>query len=181
MSASTVYYVAQSLDGFIADRDESLTWLLDFGFDDYQQQYDVFLSGVGAIVMGAGTLRWLAAENEPWGYAGTPTWVVSGSTELPTIEGEEYERVADPVAAVIAARAAAAQRDVWVVGGGRLAGSLVDAGLLDSLHITVMPVTLGAGTRVLPHAAASIPWQLEAARPIGAAGAVELRYRLRSS
>ena len=70
---------------------------------------------------------------------------------------------------------------MWVVGGGRLAGSLIDAGLLDHLHLTVMPVTLGAGTRVLPHAAASIPWQLESARPIGAAGAVELRYRLRSS
>lgn len=181
MSGSTVYYVAQSLDGFIADRDDALDWLLAFGFDDFQQQYDAFLSGVGAIVMGAGTLRWLAAEGEPWGYAGTPTWVVSGSDTLPAIAGAEYKQVADPAAAVAAARAAAAGRDVWVVGGGRLAGSLVDAGLLDRLHLTVMPVTLGAGTRVLPHSGASIPWQLESAQPIGSAGAVELRYRVRSS
>ncbi|UTT62406.1 dihydrofolate reductase family protein [Microcella humidisoli] len=181
MSGSTVYYVAQSLDGFIADRDEALDWLLAFGFDDFQQQYDAFIGGVGAIVMGAGTLRWLAAEGEPWGYTGTPTWVVSSSESLPAIVGASYERVADPVAAVTAARAAAAGRDVWVVGGGGLAGSLVDAGLLDRLHLTVMPVTIGAGTRVLPHAAASIPWQLESAQPIGSAGAVELRYRVRSS
>lgn len=181
MSAETVYYVAQSLDGFIADREESLDWLLAFGFDDFQQQYDAFLSGIGAIVMGAGTLRWLAGENEPWGYAGTPTWVVTSESQLPPIDGAQYERLADPAAAVAAARAAAGGRDVWVVGGGRLAGSLVDAGLLDRLHITVMPVTLGAGTRVLPHAAASIPWHLESAQPIGSAGAVELRYRLRSS
>jgi dihydrofolate reductase len=89
--------------------------------------------------------------------------------------------VSDPAAAVAASRLAAAGRDVWVVGGGRLAGSLIDAGLLDHLHLTVMPVTLGAGTRVLPHAMASIPWQLESAQPIGSAGAVELRYRVRSS
>lgn len=181
MSGSTVYYVAKSLDGFIADREESLAWLLEFGFDDFQQQYDAFFAGVGAIVMGAGTLRWLAAEGEPWGYAGTPTWVVSVSDTLPAIAGAEFEQVVDPVTAVVAARAAASGRDVWVVGGGRLAGSLIDAGLLDRLHLTVMPVTLGAGTRVLPHSTASIPWHLESAQPIGSAGALELRYRARSS
>ncbi len=180
MSGSTIYYVAQSIDGFIADRDHGLSWLLEFGFDDFQQQYDEFLDGVGAIVMGAGTLRWLAAEGEPWGYAGTPTWVVA-SGELPSIAGATYERSTDALAAIGAARAAAGEKNVWVVGGGTLAGSLADAGALDELHLTIMPLTLGTGVPVLPHGAASIPWQLQSTRPIGSAGAVELRYRVRSS
>lgn len=67
MSGSTIYYVAQSLDGFIADRSDALDWLLDFGFDDFQQQYDDFLAGVGAVVMCAGTYRWLAAQGATCG------------------------------------------------------------------------------------------------------------------
>ncbi len=183
MSGSTVYYVAQSLDGFIADRDDALDWLLAFGFDDFQQQYDEFLAGVGAVVMGAGTYRWLAAQGEPWAYTGTPCWVLS-SGELPRIDGADDAEItvlADARTAVADARAAAAGRDVWLVGGGSTAASLADAGLLDRLHLTVMPVTLGAGTRVLPHTLASIRWHLESAQPIGSAGAVELRYRARSS
>ena len=180
MSGSTVYFVAQSLDGFIADRHGALDWLLDFGFDDFQQQYDEFLASVGAIVMGAGTLRWLAAEGESWGYEGTPTWVVT-SSELPTIVGAEYVRATDALDAIRAARTAAAKKKVWVVGGGMLAGSLLDAGVLDELHLTIMPLTLGTGVPVLPHSAARFPWHLQSARPIGAAGAVELRYRARSS
>ncbi|MDO9591366.1 MAG: dihydrofolate reductase family protein [Microcella sp.] len=183
MTASTVYYVAQSLDGFIADRDDALDWLLTFGFDDYQQQYDEFLAGVGAVVMGAGTYRWLAAQGESWAYAGTPCWVLS-SGSLPHIEGSDDDEITvvdDARTAIAEARAAAEGRDVWVVGGGSTAASLADIGMLDRLHLTVMPVTLGAGTRVLPHLLASIRWRLESAQPIGSAGAVELRYRARSS
>lgn len=180
MTAETVYYVAQSLDGFIADRDESLDWLLAFGFDDFQQQYDDFFAGVGAIVMGAGTVRWLAASGEPWGYAGTPVWVLT-SGELPAIAGASFTATDSAVVAIEAARAAAAGRDVWIVGGGATAGSLIDAGLLDRLHLTVMPITLGTGSRVLPHSLASVAWHLESSQPIGSAGAVELRYRVRSS
>lgn len=180
MAADTVYYVAQSLDGFIADRDESLDWLLTFGFDDFQQQYDDFFAGVGAVVMGAGTVRWLAASGEPWGYAGTPVWVLT-SGELPAIPGASFIATDNAGAAIEAARVAAAGRDVWVVGGAATAGSLIDAGLLDRLHLTVMPITLGAGLRVLPHARTSVAWQFESAQPIGSAGAVELRYRVRSS
>ncbi|MBX9470915.1 dihydrofolate reductase family protein [Microcella sp.] len=183
MSGSTVYYVAQSLDGFIADRDAALEWLLAFGFEDFQQQYDTFLAGIGAVLMGAGTYRWLAAQGEAWAYTGTPCWVLS-SGELPPIDGAadaDITVVDDMRAAVDDARAAAGGHDVWVVGGGSTAASLADAGLLDRLHLTVMPITLGAGTRVLPHTLASIRWHLESAQPIGSAGAVELRYRVRSS
>lgn len=180
MTPRTVYYVAQSLDGFIADRQGSLDWLLDFGFDDFQQQYDDFLAGVGAIVMGAGTYRWLAEQSEPWGYAATPTWVLAHG-DLPEIDGAVFRRSDDAVAALHEARAAAGDLDTWVVGGGIVAARLLDAHLIDRLHVTTMPVTLGRGTPLLPHTAASIPWHLESVRALGSAGAVESIYRARSS
>ena len=178
--ARIIGYIAASLDGFIADRDARLDWLLEFGFDDFQEQYDTFFDTVGAIVMGAGTFRWLAAEGESWGYRGVPAWVVARD-ELPDLPGAEYQLSADPIAAVVAARSAADTKNVWIVGGGMLASTLADAGELDALHITVMPVTLGSGTPLLPHTASTMSWHLDEARPIGSAGAVELRYRVRSA
>src|SRR3712207_7879069 len=46
--------------------------------------------------------------------------------------------------------AAAGDRNVWVVGGGDLAGQFADVGLLDELIVSIAPVTLGAGAPLLP-------------------------------
>jgi len=46
--------------------------------------------------------------------------------------------------------AAAAGRNVWIVGGGDLAGQFADAGLLDEVLVSIAPVTLGAGAPLLP-------------------------------
>jgi dihydrofolate reductase len=49
-----------------------------------------------------------------------------------------------------AMRAAAGSRNIWIVGGGELAGAFADAGLLDEIILGVAPVTLGAGAPLLP-------------------------------
>lgn len=140
-----VYYVAQSLDGFVADRDDALDWLLQFGFDTFQQHYDEFFAGVGAIIMGASTYRWLAATGEAWPYPGLPCWVLTHRT-LPPMGGAEGVITATDVPAVArAARAAAGDRSVWVVGGGQTAAQFAEHGELDELRVTVMPITLGDG------------------------------------
>ena len=75
--ASFQYFVASSLDGFIATNDDNLAWLLQFdGFDGGQDSYDAFIADVGCIVMGGETYAWLL-EHEPdtWPYPGTPCWV----------------------------------------------------------------------------------------------------------
>ena len=46
--------------------------------------------------------------------------------------------------------AAARGKNVWIVGGGDLAGQFADAGLLDEVLVTIAPVTLGAGAPLLP-------------------------------
>jgi dihydrofolate reductase len=45
---------------------------------------------------------------------------------------------------------AAGDRNVWIVGGGDLAGQFADAGLLDEVIVSIAPVTLGAGAPLLP-------------------------------
>src|SRR5687768_10925209 len=75
--SSVQYYVASSLDGFIATVDDDLAWLLQFdGFEGGKESYDSFMAGIGSIAMGGTTCQWLM-EHEPgnWRYPGTPCWI----------------------------------------------------------------------------------------------------------
>jgi dihydrofolate reductase len=172
-----IYYVASSLDGFIADADNGIDWLLSFGFESFQEHYDGFLAGIGAIVMGSATYEFMLGESaaSPWPYADLPTWVVS-SRELQPIHGANLSFVRGSVADFDArVRASAGDRDVWIVGGGDVAAQYADAGLLDRLFVTVMPIVLGRGVRLLPVASHTGVLTLESTTQF-APGAVGLAY-----
>jgi dihydrofolate reductase len=176
--AENIYYVASSLDGFIADSDNAIDWLLQFGFEAYQEHYDAFLRGIGALVMGSSTYEYLLAEEGgSWPYGDLPTHVLT-SRSLPTIAGARVRFHSGAIAAIDEeARASAGERDVWVVGGGSVAAQYLDAGLLHELRVTVMPIVLGGGVPVLPVAATTAPLRLTGTTPF-AGGAVELAYTL---
>lgn len=150
----TTYYTAATLDGFIADPHDSLDWL--FVQDQDEQgplNYDEFIARIGAIVMGATTYEWILRHNaetgESWAYD-MPAWVMT-HRELPGLDGADVRFAQGDVVALHAELAAAAgDKDVWVVGGGDLAGQFAEAGLLDDLIVYLAPVTLGAGRPIFP-------------------------------
>jgi len=144
---ATVYYAASSLDGFIADPEHSLDWLLQFGSVE-QTSYPAFIEGVGAIVMGATTYEWiLEHEQGSWPYT-LPMWVFT-HRDLPASEGVTF--VQGDVRPVHAAMVeAAGGKDIWVVGGGDLAADFAEAGLLDRVMVSIAPVTLGRGRPLFP-------------------------------
>ncbi|WP_150306400.1 dihydrofolate reductase family protein [Planctomonas psychrotolerans] len=177
---STQYYVASTVDGFIADNDDGIDWLLDFGFDEFTAHFDAFLAGVGAIVMGSATYEYILGEGpSSWSYGSVPTWVLT-TRDLPGIEGARIEIGPLPVAEAHArATAAAGDRNVWVVGGGSVAAQFADAGLLDEVLVTVVPVFLGEGKRLLPVTSGPRRARLEGSTPFPS-GCIELRYALGS-
>ena len=150
----TQYYTATSLDGFIADPDNSLDWLFTRARDkDGPLDYGSFIAEVGAIAMGSTTYDWIIEGRDPaqwrWPYD-VPCWVFT-HRELEVIPDARIELTSADVAAVHAEMAAAAgEKNVWIVGGGDLAGQFADAGLLDEVLVTIAPVTLGAGAPLLP-------------------------------
>jgi dihydrofolate reductase len=156
--ARTQYYTASSLDGFIATIDHSLDWLVTRRREpDGALSYAEFTADVGAIAMGSRTYEWILAHEATgpdgsgsgWPYD-LPCWVFT-HRELPVVAGADVRFVRDDVSAVHPQMlAAAGGRNVWVVGGGDLAGQLADAGLLDDVLVMVAPVTLGAGAPLLP-------------------------------
>lgn len=177
----TQYYTATSLDGFIATEDDSLDWLFPLG-DLGQSSYPEFIADVGALAMGSTTYEWMlrnadkviATVGSAWPYS-QPTWIFSRRT-LPIIESADIRFVSGNVREVHnAMRAVVGDKNIWVVGGGDLAGQFFDAGLLDELIIQVGSVTLGRGKSLFPRRVLSPVLQLVAVRQMGA-DMVELRY-----
>jgi dihydrofolate reductase len=173
----TQYYVAASADGYIADRENHLDWLLQYGFEAYQDHYDSFLAEVGALAMGASTYEFVVDQGEKWAYGDLPTWVFT-HRKLPRVEGATLRFVDGPVEPHARRMlGSAGGRNLWVVGGGQLAAQFADAGLLDELWLTLMPIALGGGHPVLPTTTAKDLHLQRTTHFEG--GAVELRYSLR--
>jgi dihydrofolate reductase len=151
----TQYFTASSIDGFIADPDNSLSWLLSRDVDaSGPMGYERFIESVGALVMGATTYEWVLAHEAgedgkvSWPYD-LPCWVFT-HRDLPIVaDGIRLARglIADAYADMVAA---AGDRNVWVVGGGDLAGQFADAGRLDEVWVQYAPVALGSGAPLLP-------------------------------
>jgi dihydrofolate reductase len=177
----TQYYTATSLDGFIATEDDSLEWLFSLG-DLSDSSYPAFIAEVGALAMGSATYEWMlhnaekvAAETgSAWPYT-QPAWIFS-SRKLPGIEGADIRFVHGEVQQAHAEmRTAAGAKNIWIVGGGDLAGQFHDAGLLDELIIQVGSAILGKGKQLFPRRVLSPVLRLKSVHQMGA-GMVELRY-----
>lgn len=180
----TQYFTATSLDGFIATEDHSIDWLFPLG-DLNHSSYPEFIANVGALAMGSGTYEWMVRNAEkvvaevgsPWPYT-QPAWVFSSRT-LPLIEGANLHFVKGDVRDIHAdMRIAAGGKNIWIVGGGDLAGQFYDAGLLDELIIQVGSVTLGKGKPLFPRRVLSPNLCLMSVQQLGS-GMVELRYEVR--
>jgi dihydrofolate reductase len=179
----TVYLTAASLDGYIADRENSLAWLFQFG-DSGMGEVAAFMETVGAIAMGSTTYRWLldneirrgTPEAKPWPYQ-QPCWVFS-SRHQPVVPGADIRFASGDVRPVHAEMvAAAAGKNVWLVGGGELVGQFLDRGLLDEMIVSIASVTLGGGAPLLPRAVTTPPLRLLSVKQEGEAF-VHLTYRV---
>jgi dihydrofolate reductase len=186
----TQYYCASTLDGFIAEADDTLDWLLNYegSYEGEEAEpggrggYERFYEGVGALIMGSATYEFILDrmdEGSAWPYEGKPCWILS-SRDLPVPEGEGVDvrivnaKVPDLYEEMIAA---AGDRNLWVVGGGNVASQFADEGLLDDLLVTVVPVVLGRGKPLFDRRLPDGPMQLTGARTFHS-GMVELRYEV---
>jgi dihydrofolate reductase len=169
----TQYFTATSVDGYIADADNSLDWLFEVPRNGGSgaEGFGAFFAGVGAMAMGATTYEWVFAHErldehpEKWRewYGATPTWVFT-HRRLPTVADGDIRFVEGDVGPVHDEMVAAADgRNVWLVGGGELVGAFADRGLLDEILLGVQPVFLGSGAPLLPRRLTSKRIRLESA------------------
>ena len=174
-TGKTQYFTATSIDGFIADEDNSLDWLFQASYDaDHQERWDAFFGAVGAMVMGARTYEWVLEHEKllddpaKWHefYGDVPCWVFT-HRELPRI-ANDIRFVEGDVRPVHDEMIGAANgKNVWLVGGGELVGRFADEGLLDEIQLHVAPVTLGDGAPLLPRRITASRLELRRAERVG--------------
>jgi dihydrofolate reductase len=169
MSRRLRYQVAVSLDGFIAGPNGEHDWIVMDPAIDFAALFAEF----DTAVMGRKTYEVATAQGGTGAMPGLD--VVVFSRTLPPASHPGVRIVADDPRDVVAELKARPGRDVWLYGGGALFRSLLDAGLVDTVEVAVMPVLLGAGIPLLPPGAATT-LALTDQRTLPASGIVALAY-----
>jgi dihydrofolate reductase len=188
------YYAAATLDGYIAEADDDLGWLMNYE-GSYEApdaepgpmsgggSYEAFYEGVGALVSGSATYEFVLehiSDPSAWPYKEKPYWVLSSrDLTVPDAEGVDVRIANAPVGDLVDEMLeAAGGRNLWIVGGGGVASDFADAGRLDEVHLTVVPVVLGKGKPLFERRLPGGPLQLVGVRAFET-GMVELRYEVR--
>ncbi len=163
-------FIASSLDGFIAGPDDELDWL---DFPDADDTFTPFFADVGAMLMGRRTYDVVSSFDGPWPYGDTPVLV---ATRRPMPDTQPTVRpVTGSIDEMVAeARQAAGDRDVYL-DGGELVRQALEAGLVDELTVTMIPVVLGAGRPLFAGVGNRHELELVATRELGS-GLVQLTY-----
>ncbi len=159
-----IYYVAATLDGFIAGPGGELDWLHPFEQAGTDYGLADFMAGVDGVAMGRTTYG-VARSFGDWPYGERPAWVLSRQPAPADATRPATVRwgAAQPADLVAQWRALGLRR-VWLVGGGDLAGQFLRAGLVHHLMLATIPVTLGGGLPLwgAPGPLAPQHWALQA-------------------
>jgi dihydrofolate reductase len=155
--AKVIFKTATTFNGYLADENHSLAWLFAVDHEGVEDN-TAFLDTIGVIVEGSTTYQWVLRETKVlenpalWStYFGSREMFVFTSRQLEIPDGADVRLVRGPVSDHIPAiMQAAGEKDVWLTGGGDLAGQFIDAGLLDEIELTVAPVALAGGAPLLP-------------------------------
>lgn len=167
------YQVAVSLDGFIAGPRGEYDWLLSDSSIDFKALFKEF----DTAVMGRKTYEEMKAQGGDGTLSGLDVVVFSKTLPAGTAKGVRV--TSDDAADVVATLKKQQGRDIWLFGGGVLFRSLLDAGLVDTVEVALMPVLVGSGVPLLaPGALGKL--ELIDQKILPASGIVFLSYRVRT-
>ncbi len=158
-----ILHVVSSLDGFIAKKDNSVSWLEDngsvyeAGVSISEEEAAAFVKTIDCYVLGSRTYE--HALELGWPYGDTPTVVVTGRKLSSTKECVEF--YSGDLRELIDGQLAPRYRNIWLVGGAVLCQRFLELGLVDEIKLTIAPVLLGDGVRLFGDSVAEARWNLK--------------------
>ena len=142
MSRKVVLFIAESLDGYIATKEDDLEWLINTegeGDNGYSEFYDT----IDTIIMGRRTYDWIVNhEGDNFPYEGKQCYVLSDSRQG---KDKNVEYVNGDITEFMQKLKQEEGKDIWIVGGGSMLHEFIEKRLVDEWIITVTPTILGDG------------------------------------
>ena len=155
--------MVSSLDGFIANRDNTVEWLqnagsvYEAGVSISAEEMAEFVKGIDCYVMGSRTYE--HALELGWVYGDTPVIVVSGREWAPARKSVEF--YSGDLKTLVAVKLAPRYRNIWLVGGATLCRRFLELDLVDEIRLTIAPVLLGDGLRLFNGSLTEQRWSLK--------------------
>lgn len=144
-------HMVSSLDGYIAKKDNSVSWFetadnYGNGIDVSEQDQEAFLKTIDCYVMGSRTYEhaFEISKSYGWAYGDVPTIVLTNRT-LP-IERQNIETYSGDINKLVDERLKPHYKNVWLVGGAKLARDFIRLDLADEIRQSILPILLGDGT-----------------------------------
>jgi dihydrofolate reductase len=154
-------HVVSSLDGFIAAKDNSVSWLESSG-DVYERgvsegNAEEFIKTIDCFVLGSRTYE--HALQLGWPYGDTPSVVIT-NRELPSTR-KSVEFYSGDLKRLVDVILAPRYENVWLVGGAMLCQSFLRLGLVDEIRLSIAPILLGNGLRLFGNSSTEKRWRLK--------------------
>ena len=165
------YSVAMTLDGFIADPHGGYDWIIMDPAIDFAALFREF----DTFVMGRKTFEVTATTDFVPMFGGSEVIVFSKTL---TTAPPGVTLVRTPPEDTVRELKTRTGKDIWLFGGGALFRTLVDAGLVDTVEVAIMPVLLTEGVPVLPPGTRVAGMKLESCETLPGSGIVMLKYAL---
>ena len=149
---SVTLHVVSSLDGFIAKKDNSVSWMdspgsvYEAGVSISEEEIATFIKAIDCYVLGSRTYE--HALELGWPYGDTPVVVVSGREWPPASSRKTVEFYSGDLKTLVDVKLAPQYRNIWLVGGSILCQRFLELGLVDEIKLTIAPVLLGEGLRL---------------------------------
>lgn len=178
--STVTLHMVSSLDGIIAKKDNSVSWL-DGSGDVYEKgtsegNADDGVTSIDCFVLGSRTYE--HALQLGWPYGDTPT-IVTTNRELPSTR-KSVEFYSGDLKKLVDEILAPRYGNIWLVGGAMLCQSFLRLGLVDEISLMIIPVLLCDGLRLFDNSGAEERWNLKNVVAYKT-GIVELLYRRQST
>ena len=163
-----------SLDGYIAGPNGEADWIVMDPDIDFKAMWDQF----DTMLVGGRTYRMLTGGKKPKSSKGFGMRAYVFSRTLKPEDCPGVTVVSDNVADTVNRLRAEDGKDIWLFGGGSLFHSLLEAGVVDSIEVGVIPVLLGEGIPLFPGPALRAPLELVSHKVYPTTGTLGLEYRV---
>lgn len=160
---SITLHMVSSLDGFIAKKDNSVSWLdspgsvYEAGVSISEEEAAIFVKTIDCYVLGSRT--YAHALELGWPYGDAPVVVVTGREWPPARKSVEF--YSGDLKTLVYVKLAPRYQNIWLVGGAMLCHRFLELSLVDEIRLTIAPVLLGEGLRLFGGSRTEERWNLK--------------------